>query len=134
MDVQKGPTPFTEDEIKALDNPKFQREELENKYFIKATPEEIQDLWEQLPESMRVNTPRGDKKISNQQASQPEVKTKPEVVCPAKIAQSAPIPQTPKVETAEVKDDFLDDPNEPTETTQDAGPEDIGDDQPARLF
>ena len=38
IDRNKGSTPFTEAEIKALDNPKFQRSELESRYFVKSTP------------------------------------------------------------------------------------------------
>ena len=72
VDRNKGPTPLTEEEIKALDNPKFQREELEKRYFAKSTPEEIKDLWEQLPASARTNEPRdqGPKKEAPAAASQ----------------------------------------------------------------
>lgn len=141
IDTSKnGPTPFTEAEIKALDNPKFQREELETKYFVKSTSEEINDLWEQLPESSRTNEQndggKGGKKGSNdstrqtRQASEPPAE-KAAVNTSAETSKSAP---EKAAETASSvsnieqpkDDDFLNDPLV-GETSDD-------DDQPARLF
>ena len=142
MDVQKGPTPFTAEEIKALENPKFQREELEKKYFVKSTPEEIKDLWEQLPESMRVNTPRDgkgkgqanyEKKPEAQKVAQAPVASKPAQV-PVEKPKAEAKPEQ-KVASAPAKDDgFLSDPDESANDNQDGGPSEVDDDQPAKLF
>lgn len=119
VDRNKGVTKFTEDEVKALDNPKFQRSELETRYFAKSTPQELEDLWEQLPASSRKNEPSNGRnqntrssdaattKDSAPKASEP-------VVASAKPVQSAPnvekkesTPDTSTEPTEEIKDDFL---------------------------
>ena len=133
VDTTKGPTPFTDDEIKALSNPKLSREELESRYFKKSTPEEIKDLYEQLPEGSRVNEPRKDdsqekpaqqRQASTQQAAKP-VQKPVAPAAPKQEQKAAPAP------TAKLSDDFL------TESSADnaGGPASTdGDDVPARMF
>jgi hypothetical protein len=146
MDAMQGPTPFTPDEIKALENPKFQRSELETKYFVKSTPEEIKDLWEQLPEPMRVNTPRGDKKGAQGGQKTAQATEQPKAApAAAPAAAAAPATQAAapaakpaapaaKAEPAPAKDDgFLADPDE-AGLAQEGGPSEVGEDEPARLF
>jgi len=151
IDTSKnGPTPFTEAEIKALENPKFQRSELETRYFVKSTSEEIAELWEQLPAASRVNKPNdggkgtgsNDTKPVTSHATKPVAKSAAEPPAEKPIVQAsvapatAPVNQTPVVAppakaeapVEEVKDDsFLADPAD--------GAADGDDDQPpARLF
>lgn len=87
IDTTKGPTPFTDDETKALENPKFQRDQLKTKYFPKCTPEEIKDLWEQLPMSARKNEKNDGKKSAstaqpNEQKTAAKQSTTTETVAP----------------------------------------------------
>lgn len=119
-DRMKGATPFTEEELKVLDNPKFSREQLENVWFKKCTPEEIRDLWEQLPPEARHNEKRD--KNGKKSAQQASAAYKPAA---SKTAATKPQPKpAPEPEPAMENDDsFL---NEPTD--------DADADQPARLF
>lgn len=138
MDAQKGPTPLTEAEIKALENPKFQREELDKKYFVKCTPEEIKDLWEQLPESMRVNTPRGDKGKDQpaESKSAPQKTAQAAQSTPVKAPATPPPPAVksePKTEAPPATGDFLADPDD-LPADNDGGPAEVDEDQPAKLF
>jgi hypothetical protein len=151
----KGPTTFTEEEVQALENPNFQRELLETKYFKKATPEEIKELYEQLPEELRKNTPRDKKgaapavkptapKVADvaKQAAQAKpaaAPVKPAAAAPAPAAKPAqqapavaPAKPTPPPQTKTVVNDdsFLADAEPPDETpkAQEDGEE------PARMF
>ena len=129
IDTSKnGPTPFTEEEIKVLENPKFQREELEKRYFIKCTPEEIKDLWEQLPASAKINTPVEQSKQPN--AKKAETKSNPVVNTAAKVVNTAPAePPQEKVEDVVPQEDVVADDDFLKDT-----PEADGDDIPARMF
>ena len=143
VDRSKGETPFTEAEIKALENPKFQREELETHYFVKSTPEEIKDLWDQLPASARMNEPREGK--GTKQASQTSQSVKPAAkpaTAPATApaapvaaqattaapAAAAPVaaPAAKVAQPAEPKDDVADEPASAQEGEED--------EQSARMF
>jgi len=143
LDTSKGVTPFTDEERKTLDNPKFQRSELETRFFVKASPEHIKELWLSLPEPLRKN-PKKDKKDAGVQKSaaessenktesskptekKPAAKVDPKSNPPVVKAEDSPVePQ------AEVEDDsFLVDSHEGDQPEADL----TDDDQPAaRLF
>ena len=128
---KNGPTPLTTEELTALENPKFQREELSSRYFAKSTPEEIKDLWEQLPMSARKNemsdkfntdaksnaktdSTSASKTVTQPATSKAAVQKEPLVEPPVErpVAKQASVP-TQKVEPApaDVEDDgFLADP------------------------
>lgn len=153
MDIAKGSTPLTAEELAVLENPKFQRSELENRYFKKSTPEEIKDLLEQLPEPMRINKPR-DKKgtesapadtkktAQTEPAAQPAPAARPAAAAPAAQATSAKPqpqaaatklePQAPKAVPA--ADNFLKDPEDLPAPEEDGGPTEVDGEEPVKLF
>ena len=141
VDTTKGPTPFTDAEIKLLDSPSMKREEIEAKYFKKSTPEHIKDLWDQLDPSARINEPRqkdgqsrpsgGDQRQAAQQPAQQPAKPTAQVVQKQeqKPASAAPKQEQKPVEVRpepKLDDNFLKDEGGPEE----AGEEDV----PARMF
>jgi hypothetical protein len=152
IDTSKGATPLTDEEIKTLENPKFQRSELETRFFPKSSPEHIKELWLALPEALRKN-PRRDAKggkgvqkdsesaapttapttapvtaTTTVTAAATTIAAKP-VVAASKPVVAAKVEETPPEPPAETEDtSFLNEA--PTED-----PSADGDDQPAaRLF
>jgi len=139
IDTSKnGPTPMTEEELQMLENPKFQREELSNRYFAKSTPEEIRDLWEQLPASAKKNEMKGGKfKPANGSAEAVKTATTntTAVKAPSQSVQKAP----PVEQTKEIKVVPVDKPEDAVDSTdddflQESDPSEDGDDDAVRLF
>ena len=143
LDTSKGATPFTDEEVKTLENPKFQRSELETRYFPKSSPEHIKELWLALPEELRKNPKKDQKNTKTQTERNTSTKsaaadtvtksadTTTKSAATATVMTAKPVGQpADKAEPpAEVDDDtFL---NEP----QDGSTGETEDDQPAaRLF
>lgn len=135
----KGATPLTSEELKILENPKFTREELEKTWFKKSTPEEIKDMWDQLPPEARLNPKRGEKGSKGGQQKVAQVApqaapaaaatpaAKPATQAPAKPVAAAPKPAPAPEPAPETDNSFLNE--DPTPDSEPAG-----DDQPARLF
>lgn len=140
LDISKnGPTPLTEEEKEILENPKFQRTELVNRYFVKSTPEEIKDLWEQLPPELRVNKSRDlAKKDGSKYTGKSAVGSTTKSATSATMASIDSVDKSDVVKevqhavepSAELKDDdFLAEPDSEPDMT------DVnGDDEPARMF
>jgi hypothetical protein len=95
-----GPSPLTDEEKKMIDEFKFSKEELAEKYFKKATSEEIRELWDSLPDDKKYAPKRkkDDDREDGKKPSQPSAKA------PAEAPKKAPA-------KTEVKDDgFLKSP------------------------
>jgi len=101
MPDPSGPKPFTAEEIELIHNSKVSLKWVEEKFYSKASPEYIKELWEQLPEDKKYSKKDDDEDAEEQ--GRPQV--------PQTQAPAAPPPATPPpVAQAPVKDDgFLKD-------------------------
>lgn len=116
IDTSKGATPFTDEEIKTLENPKFQRSELETRFFPKSSPEHIKELWLSLPEALRKN-PRKDAKGGKGVQKDSDATAPAAPAAPA--ASTATAPATAAAKPAVVAAKVEQTPPEPPAETED---------------
>jgi hypothetical protein len=136
VDLSKnGPTPLTDEEREALTNPKFQKSELADRYFVKATPEEIKDLWDQLPISARKNESMDGKKSNTNAKTASTSAPQPKPAAPAKVTPKEP-PVEPPVELPVAKSvaQTVIQPEANTELDDDNFLVEDDNEEPARMF
>lgn len=123
---KNGPTKLTSEELEMLKNPKFQREELSVRYFAPSTPEELKDLWDQLPASAKKNEMKGDKAKTEVAKTDDSVKKASVDSSNVKVKTSTPVaPPVEKQPEPDLSDeDFL----------SESEPSDDGDTEAVRLF